>query len=404
MSAMHRRAVRLTLFALLLAAGIAAGSFTWRTERRLLALEEERGAREAAIARLTAATARIAAAQQAYADHGQRDEATFARVAALVEGLRADAATLRPSRRPSDAATHLEEVWTAVSALTTANTQAGNHLAAGDVLPAADLVLGSSRAHVTTVETRLRAFAASEFTTYRSERMTLVQQSWMTLAGVAAFWVIGLLALVPVPATRARRDAPLPETRTPSADPEAAPAVTAPAVPDPVPPAAIAEPQPAASAIDLEAVGEICAAISQLTETERLPAILEKAGRILDARGMIIWMAAGDELFAATAAGYEPSLMRRLRPIARTAENVTAAAWREGALTAITGDGTTLGAIAAPMLGATACIGVLAAEVRNGRENDAATRAAASIIASQLATVLSAWPTASADPKGAVAS
>ena len=402
MSAMHRRAIRLTLFALLLASGIAAGFFVWQTERRILALEEERSAREAAIARLTAATAGITAAQQAYADHGQRDEATFVRVGALLERLRADAATLTPSRQPSDAAGHLEEVWTAVSALTTANSQTRNHLAAGDVLAAADLLLGSSRGYVTTIDARLRRFGDAEFTTYRAGRTTLVQQSWMTLTGVALFWAIGLFALVPLPAARSKHAAPAVETEsaaptltTLGITPPAA--VSGPAAPGPPAPAPVVESVPPPPTVDLEGVGEVCAAISQLTETERLAAILDHAGRILDARGMIIWMGAGDELFAATASGYEPALVRRLRPIGRMADNVTAAAWRAGELRIASGDGTTLGAIVAPMLGATGCIGVLAAEVRNGREHDAATRAATSIIASQLATVLSAWPAASAD-------
>jgi hypothetical protein len=48
------------------------------------------------------------------------------------------------------------------------------------------------------------------------------------------------------------------------------------------------------------------------------------------------------------------------------------------------------GAIVAPMLGRDACIGVLAAEVRGRREDDAATRAVAVMIAAQLATVVAA--------------
>jgi hypothetical protein len=52
------------------------------------------------------------------------------------------------------------------------------------------------------------------------------------------------------------------------------------------------------------------------------------------------------------------------------------------------------GAIVAPMFGPDTCIGVLAAEVRNGREQDASTRAVTMMVAAQLAGVLSAWPSA----------
>jgi hypothetical protein len=44
------------------------------------------------------------------------------------------------------------------------------------------------------------------------------------------------------------------------------------------------------------------------------------------------------------------------------------------------------------------CIGVLAAEVRNGRESDPATRSVTAMIAAQLATVVAAWPAASTAP------
>ena len=44
------------------------------------------------------------------------------------------------------------------------------------------------------------------------------------------------------------------------------------------------------------------------------------------------------------------------------------------------------GAIVAPMFGPDTCIGVLAAEVRHGREQDASTRAVTMMVAAQLAT------------------
>ena len=56
------------------------------------------------------------------------------------------------------------------------------------------------------------------------------------------------------------------------------------------------------------------------------------------------------------------------------------------------GDLVSNGAIVAPMFGPDRCVGVLAAEVRHGREQDAATQAVTIMIAAQLATVIGAWP------------
>jgi hypothetical protein len=127
-----------------------------------------------------------------------------------------------------------------------------------------------------------------------------------------------------------------------------------------------------------------------------LPALLERAASILDAPGLILWMAAGEELFAVTAHGYAPQVLAKVGPISRKAENATAAAWRDGrTITVPAGDGG-YGAVVAPLFGPDACIGVLAAEIRGGREADAAAQAVIALIAAQLATVVSAWPAASA--------
>jgi hypothetical protein len=190
----------------------------------------------------------------------------------------------------------------------------------------------------------------------------------VTLAAVSIVWITGLMALVPLPR---------------QAEPTAAAAPRA------------AQPADAPPAVDLAATSALCADIVRLTDGAALPIILERAAGIIDARGIIVWMAAGDELFAATAFGYDRSVVGRLLPIARTAENATATTWRTGRPGVVVGDESNLGAIVAPMFGPDRCIGVLAAEVRNGRERDAATHAVTAILASQLAGVLTAWPASS---------
>jgi hypothetical protein len=147
--------------------------------------------------------------------------------------------------------------------------------------------------------------------------------------------------------------------------------------------------------LELGAAAAVCAEIARLTDPAALPDLLRRAAAILGARGMVIWMGAGDELFAAIAYGYEPTVMSRLRPIRRSADNATAAAWRTGEIRTVAAAGTGLGAIIAPISGPAGPFGVIAAEVRDGREQDAATCAVTAIIASQLAGVLSAWPAAS---------
>jgi hypothetical protein len=372
---MQSRLARSVLLALLMIAGGAAAYVVWNTEVRIAALEERRLAVDRVIDRLTPAVMAIAGAQNAYVDYGLKDEPTLARVGEIVDQVTTDAALLRSGDPTGEAADRLEKFWSALSSVTAARAQAGELLARGETWSAADLLLASTRTEVIALAAELRAFRAAELTGLRADRTALTRRSWVTLAAVSILWIAGLTALVFPP---------------PQANPAAG-----------VEPLS-AQPAVAAPSVDLAATSALCADIVRLTDGDALPKILARASVILDARGIIVWMAAGDALFAATAFGYEPAVVSRLLPIPRTAENATAATWRSGQPGVVMSDDSTLGAVVAPMLGPDRCMGVLAAEVRNGREKDAATRAVTAILASQLAGVLTAWPASSTVATGPV--
>ena len=150
--------------------------------------------------------------------------------------------------------------------------------------------------------------------------------------------------------------------------------------------------------MDLAAAADLCVALSRVTSTSSLPGLLTRAAGILDASGIIVWLSAGEELFAVTAHGYKPQVIARLGPIARTADNATAEAWREGRIAVGPSEGDASGAIVAPMFGPDSCIGVLSVELRLRRGADPALQSVASMIAAQLATAVSAWPAASPAP------
>lgn len=374
---MQTRAVRFTLLALLLAVGTAAAVFVWSTERRLAAVDSERQAVETTTERLMRAIGSISAAQQAYVDYGQRDEASFARVSALLDQIATDAASLRGAAQDPASATALGELDTALASARQADALAKNNLRAGESLAAADSLFDAARGPVATMDATVRAVREAETDRFSAERATVALRSWIAIGAVALLWIAGLIVLAPLPTAAIRM-----------------PAETVPATltqPVAAPPSATAE----APAVDLAATASLCAEISRVIDTASLPDILRRAAAILDARGIVIWMGAGDELFAATAHGYDPAVVSRLRPIGRGSENATAAAWRTGEVRTVAADGSSHGAIVVPMTGVAGVVGVMAAEVRHGRENDAATRAVTAIIASQLASVLSAWPAAS---------
>jgi hypothetical protein len=373
---MQRRGTRIAILCLLFAAGGLAGFVIWSAERDVHRLDRERDIKSSTIDALLSSLSTIASAQQAYTDYGRRDVSSFTRVSLLVDRITTDAAGLRATPQSRVSIERLEEFWTALSALMSAESRARERLSGGDDGGAAEAILASAREHVNVLGSSLRAFRAAELQSYQAARTAAARQSRVLLGGLAALWAAGLVAFALLP----RRQIAHATAITPPPDlpaPVAAPVVDR------------------SPSIDLNETAALSAALSQLTDQSALPHLLARAANILGARGVIIWMGAGGELFAVAAHGYDQALLSRIRPIERDADNATAAAWRQGALLTLPAAPGDYAAIVAPLLGPTGCVGVLAAEVSAERERDGSTQAVAMILASQLAGVLAAWPAAS---------
>ena len=149
-----------------------------------------------------------------------------------------------------------------------------------------------------------------------------------------------------------------------------------------------------ADAADLGLAAELCTDLARVLDPSDLPALLARTARLLDASGVIVWVAdrAGAALFPAVAHGYSPALLARMHAIPRDADNAAAAAWREGAERTVAAQGQSPGALVTPILTADGCVGVLAAETLHGAERSETTRAVAAIIAAQLATMVTTLP------------
>ena len=125
-------------------------------------------------------------------------------------------------------------------------------------------------------------------------------------------------------------------------------------------------------------------------DKKALPALLGRAATVLDAPGIVLWIADPDgrELSPIVTYGYPQQIVLRLGTILRDAENATAAALRTSLLQTVDTDAVSNGAIAAPLVTPAGCVGIMAAEVRHHGERDPAKLATASIIAAQLATLV----------------
>lgn len=282
---MHKGSVRLTLLVVVLASGVAAALFLRSLDRQssdLVSLEQQLAAK---IDRLGDAISGVSAAQQAYVSPGQRDEQAFERVTSLVRQIYDDTAALKPLLRSPAGESGVQALNAATGNLITADARARENLRIGQDAMAADVIFSDGRTTIDAMNGRVRAIRAAEQTFYETERVRLSRQRWAGLAATALAWLTVLLVLVPT--REAQIQAAIPAA--PPAPPQDIPAAT--------------EPTPAAPSVNLADAADLCVALSRLTTTAELPPLLSRAADLLDAPGIILWMGAGEELFAVTAHG-----------------------------------------------------------------------------------------------------
>lgn len=381
---MYTRGARLAVVALLFAVGGAAAFLLWEIDRRARALNDS--AREVArqIDVTTTALADIGLAQHGYVAL-QDAGATQALVGERMSQFQAAASRLGALTRSERAPGILQAIAREMGELGAVDARAQEYARSGQTFLASDLLSRRGRGHLGRVAGHLRELRVVEAAAADTELLGLREEVLSALAAAAAVWLAGMLLLA-FTAGKRRRDvqAPEPQTGTPTS-------------PSPEPS------RPAVPTVDLAAAAALCSELSRVTSSAALPSLLARAAGILDARGLIVWMGAGDELFPAAAHGYDTRMLARLAPIGRSTVNATATAWRTGRPGTVKGDGDSPGAIVAPMFNPTHCIGVFAAEVRHGREQDPSARAVTSMIAAQLATIVAAWPAPSAVAPGTAA-
>lgn len=375
---MRSRTWRFVILVVMLASGAVAVWSSWNTSRQITDVDRRQRDLTERVDQLVATLDTVTAAQQAYVTPAPGQDP--AGVLELIGQIRAGIDSLRPRLGSIESGRTVQTVAAAAATLNDIETRAQEHLRSGQNFLAADLIFSDGRTADDAMASGLRTIRASETNAYATSRADALDTLWTIGGSVALVWVIGSLLLVRIPAPTVSAEPASFLAPTPSFQPAIELANDLPLHPGP----------------DLQAAANVCTAIGRLTRADDLPRLLQQAAAVLDAPGMVIWMAAGEELFAAAAFGYPTQVIKKLGPINRSAINATAAAWRSGTLQAVSGGHDARGALAAPMFGPDRCVGVLAVEVGVGQEGDATRRAVATMFAAQLAAALAGWPAASA--------
>lgn len=380
---MQKPTLRYTVAAVLIAAAALGGFFVFDAHQRTVAVETNARSVTQHITQLIAAVNGVAAAQQAYVAPGQPQQPWFDRIATLFQQFGQDLSAVRPLVMAADGAAALTDVDNRFKMLVALDGRAREYLEQGESLLAADLVFSEGRDSVSAMTKALLVAESSEQEAAATAQSDLERRQGGTLAAIAVIWLAGLVLLTPT-----ARPAPV-----------AAPPQELTLLDRTQPVIEIGRTEPSATrepAINLAAVADVCGALARISNSDSLGGVLGQAAAALNARGIIVWLGAGEELFPALSSGYDERLVARLGPISRNAANATAAAWRSAQIRTVPADATSHGAIAVPLSGVHGCVGVFAAELSEGRESDPTTRAAAAVIAAQLVTIVPVWPAPSA--------
>lgn len=337
----------------------------------------------------------LRAAQQAYVAAGQGEDFWIGRVSSLMQALEQKIAALHQNAQSPDSARALGIAGDLARSFAQIDARARGYLRGQQMVMASDLVFGEGLEGTTSCAARIDEARVREAEARGAEQARLRQLQMYLLAGTLAVGFVGLLILLP--AGRPAEEA--------GAVPDRAPPVPARSLGLELDGSARQEPAatlavaaaPPSSLPDLLATARLCSDFGRASEVKELPGLLARAAAVLNAAGIIVWMAdpADLSLRPVLSHGYPAEALARIPKLARDADNATAQAYRSGELQTVRGDKTTPGALVAPLLAPTGCVGLMAAEIRGGREADQHTQALAIIIAAQLASLM---PATSAPP------
>jgi hypothetical protein len=414
--------VRVALLIVFLAAMGATAYLFWMAERQSQLTENTSRTFDASVHAVDAILSDLQNAQQAYVAAGQGVDFWIERTTTLVEDLKSRLASLKSQASTPASASAFDDALSALQDFERMDQHARDYARSHQMVMASDMIFADGVDLTRKVSGAIERGRTAELATHDDIRAGLQRREVFSLGAAAAAATLIVLLLLP-----SRRHAPVtvpPALATVGsaaaapvpaddislalesldafdADEGWTPATSMPVESAPVEaakgeaptvetPKVEAPPAPLAPSVDLQAVATVCNDLARVVDTRALPGLLERTAGVLDASGIILWIADPDgrELAPIVTHGYASTLVNRLGTIARDAENVTAAAYRTSLLQTVRADAVSNGAIAAPLVTPTGCVGVMAAEVRHQAEDQETVLAAASIVAAQLAALV----------------
>lgn len=401
-----RRSVRLLV---LLAAIAVTGIVGWRAtvnEQRRAAVRSAAESSDTMAADTLNALADLRASLYAYVAPGQGHEFWSGRATALLTSIRAGILAVDASATIAGhplAAQTIDDL----DRLQSAELRAREAVSAGQPRFAGDIIFTDVRNRIDGVAAQVAAARRTMARVASSADVGITNEQSLLAGAVLAVWLMTGILLVPLPIANART---LPHTvehrkadpldlslhESPgaiasratdtSAESAARPAESA-SKAAAVPNMPAAPPPETPSLPALAALASLCSDLGRVSDVAQLDALMGRGADLLDATGLVVWVANpdGTHLAPAAAHGYNAATLGHIGSIPLSGENITVAAFRNGTATR-TAPEEGRPAVAVPLLSAAGTVGVVAAEVSRERDLDTAT-ALATVMAAQIATL-----------------
>lgn len=380
---MNSRLIRVLLLVIAIAIGTVAGYFLKDLDRTMAADRAASDALRDQARTLMGKIADVRAAQVAYVAQGQGEDFWMSHVSKVLPTLEQQMADFQVALVSPAAQAAFEPAVAAMENFQKLDSRARDFVMGGSALLAADLIFSDGLEATGTASTQVEAALYEELRTRQAGGAGMRTRQIAILGGGAA--AILLLLVILGFTGAAPRSEPAPVGLGQLSRYEAGPD----------------KPVLGTALPNLIGAARVCTDLARASESSALPDLLERTAKVIDASGIVVWIADPDgrQLRPATSFGYPDAVMSRMGSIPREANNAAAAAYRAAEMRTVAGDGFTNGALVAPLITPDGCIGVLSAEMKGGSEKDESARALAVIFAAQLATLVS--PPAAAGVKTA---
>lgn len=419
---MNNRILRLLLVVLAVAGLAGAGFFVYQSEQKNAAARGALQALTRETIRLQSMIGALRGAQAGLVAQGQDPAYWVPKVAGLAQDVSSGLAKIDKAALGTDASQDLAAAVDAVAAFSRLSDRVRDLLATEQPLTASSVVFGDAAQHLSTAIGAVGSVAVSQAQAVEREEARLRQTEGYALLAAAFLTLLVLLVLMPRPR----------QPLLAADDTQAAPAaglglslsgsvtgteplaqsgfeLDIPRAGEPQAPNGLPEPPRESeeaivealqresqlrlgteSQVDLAETARLCGDLARVKDSSELPPLLERAAGLLDAAGIVVWIAdaAGDTLRPAISHGYSEHTLAKMGALPGRAGNAVSVAWRTGQMEVVRGAKDRNGAVVVPIRTVAGCVGAMAAEIRHGSEASASLQAVAAIVAAQLATLV----------------